>query len=549
MPWDSARRYPFGQTALTHLCATHEVDMDRVAELIENGASVNEKNRWEQTPLHLCADFGQKDAMQLLIQHGANVNGTDGQGKTALMIACKRLHAECVQLLCSSGADVTHQTSDGTSAASCLMYRVEEDECNKVLTILLDSGVDCNMRMSHNNSLLMCAARYKNATCMRTLIARGAALHQRNSFEQNALMLALERPHKKTIEVVSLLINSGCDVNNGVDWEGDTPLMYAVTVDDPVCVNMLLKAGAIPTISNDIQQTPLHRAVEYDGDNRCDIMDELIRFGADLNARDDISRSPLLCSVERGDERAMNILLQAGASAVIQDNELVDPVMYALEDIKAPMKPLAVNTKADLMRRVVTRLLAAGADVNLRNKRGSSALLYALEYQNFDNECFDLILQHGASVNVQDSTGVTPFIGAIMGQNVDSALKLIRCGCNRSGPAANAKTWHDHLLWMTRIVRALSKNINPTTAQQLSELFVGAGEVIPLDKVGHPCRVLEKAFKPGGRLQRMKHMCRLTIRKQLSMCSMENLVTQIDRLPLPRAIKRYLCFFVTMDHV
>ena len=54
----------------------------------------------------------------------------------------------------------------------------------------------------------------------------------------------------------------------------------------------------------------------------------------------------------------------------------------------------------------VNLLLAHGADVNLKDKRSWTALHFAAQEYNYD--MVSTLLQHGAIVDVQDSFGNTP---------------------------------------------------------------------------------------------------------------------------------------------
>jgi ankyrin repeat protein len=52
-----------------------------------------------ETPLHLAAAFGRKDAVELLLDHGADPSATDGDGRTPAELAAARGHQDVVRLL------------------------------------------------------------------------------------------------------------------------------------------------------------------------------------------------------------------------------------------------------------------------------------------------------------------------------------------------------------------------------------------------------------------------------------------------------------------
>ena len=55
--------------------------------LLSNGADVNSTNRIAETPLHLAAEFGRRQAAALLLAKAAEVDARDKDGKTPLFKA------------------------------------------------------------------------------------------------------------------------------------------------------------------------------------------------------------------------------------------------------------------------------------------------------------------------------------------------------------------------------------------------------------------------------------------------------------------------------
>lgn len=53
-----------------------------VEALLRKGAPLQEKNKEFLTPLHVSADKGHYDIMELLLKHGSKVNALDGLGQT-----------------------------------------------------------------------------------------------------------------------------------------------------------------------------------------------------------------------------------------------------------------------------------------------------------------------------------------------------------------------------------------------------------------------------------------------------------------------------------
>lgn len=58
--------------------------------LIINGASINIKDKFGSTPLHLAVQNGHAEAVELLVKYRANLNLLDINEKSALLLATEK---------------------------------------------------------------------------------------------------------------------------------------------------------------------------------------------------------------------------------------------------------------------------------------------------------------------------------------------------------------------------------------------------------------------------------------------------------------------------
>lgn len=92
-----------GSTPLIEAVAEQNIELCKL--LIDNGAEVNVfRNIDLASPLHISAQIGNFEIMQLLLQSGATVNNQNQQDKTALHLACASGNSKCVKLLLESKA-------------------------------------------------------------------------------------------------------------------------------------------------------------------------------------------------------------------------------------------------------------------------------------------------------------------------------------------------------------------------------------------------------------------------------------------------------------
>jgi hypothetical protein len=133
--------------------------------------------------------------------------------------------------------------------------------------------------------------------------------------------------------------------------------------------------------------TPLFIAVE-NGDKA--IVETLIRFGADVNARDSEGRTPLMLLDDDAEDGLVELLVRNGANLDLTDNEGNTALILAADGRES---------------KTVKALIAAGARVNIQNKEGETALMEAADGDQL--EMVRALLLAGADVNLKNDEGET----------------------------------------------------------------------------------------------------------------------------------------------
>ncbi|HMP03533.1 MAG TPA: ankyrin repeat domain-containing protein [Gemmatales bacterium] len=138
-----------------------------------------------------------------------------------------------------------------------------------------------------------------------------------------------------------------------------SPLLDAVYKPDPGFVIDLAEAGASTKIRFDDRSTLLHPPAQK---GYAKVVKALLRFGADVNARDCFGRSALQFAVDARSLETAQALLDGGADPDSRNDEGITSLMIA-----------AINQQAELL----DLLLKAGADPNRKDKEGHVALMWA----------------------------------------------------------------------------------------------------------------------------------------------------------------------------
>lgn len=110
-------------------------------------------------------------------------------------------------------------------------------------------------------------------------------------------------------------------VGGGRDRAGKSDLMNAAERGDEAKLHELLRGGADVNARDDLGQTALHAACQGpDKGSNARAVRALIREGANVNARDLKGQTPLLVAVEYHNPQAVRVLVEAGADVNARDS-------------------------------------------------------------------------------------------------------------------------------------------------------------------------------------------------------------------------------------
>lgn len=158
-----------GKTAL--MVAAKEGDSDRVRELIQQGADVNEPNNNGGTSIMYAALSGNVDTVSLLLRHHADVNSPAKNGWTALMIASAKGYVDIAETLLEHGAEPNQADVYSWTA---LMRAVYESRA-RIVGLLLESDLTkVNQRGENGVTALHLAVLKADEDIVRLLLAGGA---------------------------------------------------------------------------------------------------------------------------------------------------------------------------------------------------------------------------------------------------------------------------------------------------------------------------------------------------------------------------------------
>lgn len=254
---------------------------------------------------------------------------------------------------------------------------------------LLQQGVDPKMQDDCGISILTYATRTSKPGIMKLLIAAGADVNAADSsIYKVPLAWAVNRIDlENRYSLSKLLIDAGANVNVGY---GQSPLMEAVSKEDVRLVQLLISSGADVNLHDDDASSAYSLAAAHG--NR-ELKQILLEAGAD----------PTVGVAKYKKDWGEHAFLQAAADGRVDVVEAMLSNGMATVNLTNGLKVTALMRAQDEV--VIDALLVAGADVNLQDNRGSTALMWAAEAGRLG--IVKKLIAAGADANLRRNDGRT----------------------------------------------------------------------------------------------------------------------------------------------
>ena len=227
-------------------------------------------------------------------------------------------------------------------------------------------------------------------------------------------------------------IRAGADVN-AAQFDGTTPLMWAVSRGDAELAKELLKLGAKPGGRNTLGATVLREAIPT---NDKDLIEQLLKAGADPNLGNEDDETALMLAARAGSLPIVEVLAKAGAKIDTREKFRGQSALM-----------WAVGSNSAGAAAVAEFLIKQGAEVDFRSavndwgnqmtgeprsqyraNGGLTPLLYTTRSGCI--ECARLLLKAGAKLERPTPDGVSPLMNAIDNGQYAMANFLLDQGAN-----------------------------------------------------------------------------------------------------------------------
>jgi len=255
---------------------------------------------------------------------------------------------------------------------------------------VLGAAVFVAVAGASGDSPLTKAVKANDVQAVRALVKSGADVNIRSGDGSTPLLWAA---NNGSVDIARVLIASKAAVDAANDF-GITPLLQASRVGDSAMVDLLLRSGANPSKAHPEGETPLMAASRS---GSVPAVRLLLTGGVDVNHAESFQQTTaLMWAAAEGHIDVVDVLIEAGADANRQGH------ITTLTDRNNADHPTGGFTALMFAARagndaLVRRLVAKGANVNLKNGDGASAAMVAMYNDRFD--VAGTLIELGSDVN------------------------------------------------------------------------------------------------------------------------------------------------------
>lgn len=271
--------------------AVKKRDSNRAIELIQEGADVNAPDGDRNTPIHLAAEAGYLDLVKLLFNHGAKINFSNKSHEMPVSMAAEKRFADVVEFFIENCAPA----NTSIDRKGLIHFAAEQGNCH-LIEVLIKHKANVNVQDKDGNTPLHLAAKEGHLDLVELLCKHDAKINLRNKFNEAPVLMAAKKistGKKRFTDVVEFLVKNGAPANTIID-----------------CKEMI------------------HFSAEQ---GECNLMEVLIKHGADINAKGFCGDTPLNAATRAKQLESVKFLLGRGADPNLKNIYAKTPLRHAVD--------------------------------------------------------------------------------------------------------------------------------------------------------------------------------------------------------------------------
>jgi ankyrin repeat protein len=237
------------EVSLTLFSAVGGNCLDLTTKLLDEGASLDARDRLGARPLSHAAKSGHPRMVELLLARGAPIDARNLDGATALYFAAEGSHILIAQRLIERGADVNLTGRSAISPIAAAAYAGND----LIVEALLAHGAYPQTPDDTGKTPLIYAAASARLDIVKRLLAQNIDVNARYRNDLTLLMWASgpddQVPEAQAIKVIAYLVDAGAHIDDRDD-RGRTALMIAAEGGHADIADLLLAKGADPSLKD-----------------------------------------------------------------------------------------------------------------------------------------------------------------------------------------------------------------------------------------------------------------------------------------------------------
>ncbi|KAL9181110.1 hypothetical protein ACHAXT_009915 [Thalassiosira profunda] len=321
--------------------------LEKLAKMIEEGTvDPNEDPHVDGvTGVHVAAEEGHLECVNLLVAAGADVTVVDEEERTPLLLAVKGNYGEVASALVKAGADPnTPYVDDEGASHNLLMDSIIVENADFAL-LLIEHGADPYYKDDHGVTTLLQAAHRGIANVTNALLDKHSASPKAgeegwvDAASDEGVTPLLAAASEGHLAILDKLLSTGKADVNAKDKEGTNSLMAAAARGHLECIKSLAKSDGLDVNSQNVDgHTALMFA--YNGKNQVETLwERYSQFVSDAKQEkaagangeegseakdkkvDDGGTGPLIQEALKNYTTLVDLLLGVGADTTLKDKE------------------------------------------------------------------------------------------------------------------------------------------------------------------------------------------------------------------------------------
>jgi ankyrin repeat protein len=303
---------------------------ERLQKMIEEGLVQDEDPHVDGvTALHVAAQAGHLEVVELLLEAGADVSLLDDASRTPLVLAVQGNYGEVASALVKGGSDPNTPYVDDEGESHRLLFDAIMVENEEFALLLIEKGADLYHTDDKKVTTLLQACHRGLTDIVKAILEKHTASGKKGFIDdasEDGITPLIAASSEGHVECVKLLLGAKCDVNSK-DKDGTNSVMAASARGHLDVVAALMAAGGNVNDQNSDGHTALMFA--YNGKNQVETLWERYnQFVADAEAKgeseeaaDDNGTGPIIKEALDNHTALVDLLVKNGADASLKDKE------------------------------------------------------------------------------------------------------------------------------------------------------------------------------------------------------------------------------------